>query len=106
MIQKAELVVGIGLGPVDLDRAGGLAAGGVANVRRDAPVLSLELLDRVERRVAGEEGNGRVQSSAGEQQQRTCRFRVCPAAERICAARPPLPLPRRPPPVWCVWSNP
>ena len=46
------MVVGIGIPrPVDLERAGGLAAIGVAQVRRDAAVLSLELLDRVERRA-------------------------------------------------------
>jgi site-specific DNA recombinase len=47
VIHQAELVIGIGFPwPVDLDGAGGLAAGGVAQVRRDAAVLSLELLDR------------------------------------------------------------
>src|SRR5436309_11681158 len=71
MIHQAELVVGIGCPrPVDLDRAGGLAAGGVAQVRRDAAILSLELLNGVEGRVAGEEGYGRVQSPAGKQHQR------------------------------------
>jgi hypothetical protein len=47
VIHQAELVIGIGFPrPVDLDGAGGLAAGGVAQVRRDAAVFSLELLDR------------------------------------------------------------
>src|ERR1700693_3643620 len=70
MIHQAELIVGVGIpGPVDLDRAGGLAGGGVAQVRRDAAILSLELLDGVEGRVAGEEGYGRVQSPAGKQHQ-------------------------------------
>src|SRR5207302_1503483 len=74
MIHQAEVVVGVGFPrPVDLDRAGGLAAGGVAQVRRDAPILSLELLDGVERRVAGEEPNGRVQSPSGKQHQREAR---------------------------------
>jgi predicted NBD/HSP70 family sugar kinase len=51
VIHQAEMVVGVGIpGPVDLERAGGLAAVGVAQVRRDAAVLALELLDRVERR--------------------------------------------------------
>src|ERR1035437_7633479 len=50
--------------------AGGLAAIGVAQVRRDAAVLSLELLDRVKGRALGEEGDGRVQSPAGDEQQR------------------------------------
>jgi len=71
MIHQAELVVGVGIPrPVDLDRAGGLAAGGVAEVRRDAAILSLELLNGVEGRVAGEEGYGRVQSPARKQHQR------------------------------------
>ena len=49
VIHQTELVVGVGVpGPVDLERAGGLAAVGIAQVRRDAAVLSLELLDRVE----------------------------------------------------------
>src|SRR6266851_783312 len=71
MIHQAELVVGIGFPrPVDLDRAGGLAAGGVAQVRRDAAILSLELLNGVEGRVAGEERYGRVQSPARKQHER------------------------------------
>ena len=49
VIHQAEMVIGVGIPrPVDLERAGGLAAIGVAQVRRDAAVLSLELLDRVE----------------------------------------------------------
>src|ERR1700687_1990591 len=71
MIHQSELVVGVGIPrPVDLDRAGGLAAGGVAQVRCDAAILSLELLNGVEGRVAGEEGYGGVQSPAGKQHQR------------------------------------
>src|SRR5262249_30259190 len=70
MIHQAELVVGIGFPwALDLDRAGGLAARSVAQVRRDAAILSLELLDRIKGRVAGKEGNGRVQPSARKQQQ-------------------------------------
>src|ERR1700676_3550623 len=71
MIHQSELVGGVGIPrPVDLDRAGGLAAGGVAQVRCDAAILSLELLNGVEGRVAGEEGYGGVQSPAGKQHQR------------------------------------
>src|SRR6202161_4959151 len=71
MIHQTELVVGVGIPrPVDLDRADGLAAGGVAQVRCDAAILSLEFLNGVEGRVAGEEGNGGVQSPAGKQHQR------------------------------------
>src|SRR5579864_4782221 len=71
MIHQTDLVVGVGFPrAVDLDRAGGLAAGGVAQVRCDAAILSLEFLNGVERRVAGEEGYGGVQSPAGKQHQR------------------------------------
>src|ERR1700686_3085955 len=50
MIHQTEMVIGISIPrPVDLERAGGLAAIGVAQVREDAAVLSLELLDRVKR---------------------------------------------------------
>ena len=50
VIHQTEMVVGVRIPrPVDLERAGGLAAVGVAQVRRDAAVLALELLDRVER---------------------------------------------------------
>src|SRR5262245_48262340 len=71
MIHQAELIVGIGFPrPIDLDRAGGLAVGGVAQVRRDATIFSLEFLDRIKGGVAGKEGNGRIQSSARKQQQR------------------------------------
>ena len=49
VIHQSEMVVGIGIPrPLDLERAGGLAAVGVAQVRRDAAILALELLDRVE----------------------------------------------------------
>src|SRR6059036_1921596 len=65
------MVIGIGIPrPVDLERAGGLAAIGVAQVRRDAAVLSLELLDRVKGPAAGQAGDRRVQSPAGDEQQR------------------------------------
>src|SRR6202171_5644411 len=71
MIHQSELVVGVGLPwPVDRARPGRLAAGGVAQVRCDAAILSLELLNGVEGRVAGEEGYGGVQSPAGKQHQR------------------------------------
>src|SRR6478736_4471615 len=65
------MVVGVCIPrPVDLERAGGVAATGVAQVRRDAAVLPLELLDRIKRRTAGEAGDRRVQSSAGNEQKR------------------------------------
>jgi hypothetical protein len=68
MIHQTELVVGIGFPrPVDLDGPGGLAAGGVAQVCRDAAILSLELFDGIKGRVASEEGNRRVQSAARKQ---------------------------------------
>src|SRR4029077_9260471 len=68
---QTELVVGVGIPrPVDLDRAGGLAARSVAQIRCDAAILSLELLNGVEGRVTGEEGYSGVQSPAGKQHQR------------------------------------
>src|SRR5262249_2155356 len=51
------------------ERAGRFTALGVAQIRRDAAVLALELFDGVERRVPGEEGVRRVQPPAGDQQQ-------------------------------------
>jgi hypothetical protein len=54
---------------VDLQRPRGLAAIGVAEVGEDAAVLSLELLDRVEG-ARNQAGHPRVQSPAGDQQQR------------------------------------
>ena len=69
VIHQTEMVVGIGIPrPVDLERAGGLPAVSVAQVRRDAAELSLELLDRVE--GTGQAGDRRVQSPAGDEQQR------------------------------------
>src|SRR5215831_18017466 len=64
------MVVGVCIPrPVDLERAGGLAVIGIAQVRRDAAVLSLELLDRV-KGAACQGGNRRVQSPTGNEQQR------------------------------------
>ena len=68
MIHQAELVVGIGFPrPVDFDRAGGLAAGGIAQVRRDAAVFRLELIDRI--KGVRQRSYRRVQSSARDQQE-------------------------------------
>ena len=53
--RSSQLAIGFPR-PIDLDRTGGLAAGGVAQVRRDATIFSLELLDRIKGRVAAEEG--------------------------------------------------
>src|SRR5690242_15669321 len=65
------MVIGICIPrPVDLERAGGLAAIGVAQVRRDAAVLSLELLDGVKGTPAAQPGDRRIQSPAGDEQQR------------------------------------
>src|SRR5215468_5129074 len=64
------MIVGVRIPwPVDLERTGGLATVGVAQVRRDAAVLSLELLDRI-KGPACQGGNRRVQSPAGDEQQR------------------------------------
>src|SRR5579864_6101809 len=71
MIHQTELVVGVRIPrPVDLDRASGLAVRGVAQVRCDAAILSLELRNGVEGRVASEERYCGVQSPAGKQHQR------------------------------------
>src|SRR5262249_11351996 len=71
VIHQAELVVSIRFPrPVDLDKSNRLAAWRVAQVRCDAAILSLELFNSVERRIAGEEGNGGVQSAAREQHER------------------------------------
>jgi hypothetical protein len=44
VVHQAKMVVGVGVpGPVDLERAGGLPAIGVAQIRRDDAVLALEL---------------------------------------------------------------
>src|SRR5437870_12211689 len=56
--------------PIDLERAGRLTAIGVAQVREDAAVFSLELFDRIKRSAAFQEGDRRVQSPAGNEQQR------------------------------------
>ena len=69
MIHETELVVGIGLPrPIDFDGAGRLAARRVAKVRRDAAILSLELVDRIAwiGIGTGDPGNPRVQP-AGRQ---------------------------------------
>src|SRR5271155_1273264 len=111
--------------PVDLKRAGGLAGIGVAQVRRNAAVLSLELLDRVKGTAAGQAGDRRIQSPAGDEQQRKAGTGVLVVnanvaffvkghgsssldqpAEQTSAALRPSPLPRRPLTVQCVWSNP
>src|SRR5215471_4019698 len=68
------MVIGIGIPrPIDLERAGGLAAIGVAQVREDAAIFSLELFDRIKRSAAFQEGDRRVQSPAGDKQQRKAR---------------------------------
>src|SRR5262249_47549748 len=55
--------------PFDLEWPGRLAAIGVTQVRKDAAVFALELLDRIER--AGEQAcHPRVQRPAGDEQQR------------------------------------
>src|SRR4029079_9567567 len=55
---------------VDFDRTSRLTVGGVTQVRRDAAVFPLELLDGVEGRIAGEEPDGCVESAARKQQER------------------------------------
>src|SRR5215469_308286 len=55
---------------MDLKGPGGVAAIGVAQVRRDAAIFSLELLDRVKGIALLEAGDRRVQSATGDEQQR------------------------------------
>src|SRR5262249_25892127 len=70
LIQHAQVIVGIGIpGAVDLERAGGVAAAGIAQVGRDAAVLTLEFRDRIEW-SASEGGERRIQSAARNDQQR------------------------------------
>jgi len=69
MIHHAEMIVGIRIPrPVDLERARGLAGVGVPEVGRDAAILSLELLDRIE--GIGQPCDRRVQPAARDEQQR------------------------------------
>src|ERR1019366_3938488 len=72
MVHQAELVIGMGIpGTIDLERARGLTGIGITQVESDAAVLVLELLDCVEGRIgAGDALYIRVQSAAGDQQQR------------------------------------
>src|SRR5215831_19423019 len=68
------MVIGIGIPrPIDLERAGGLTAIGVAQVREDAAIFSLKLFDRIERSATFQEGDRRVQSPARDEQQRKAR---------------------------------
>jgi hypothetical protein len=68
MVHQPDVIVGVGVPrPVDLEWAGGLAAIGVAQIRRDDMVPALELLQRVEG-VVGKAGNRRVQPAAGDHQ--------------------------------------
>ena len=66
VIHQTDMVIGIGIPrPIDLERAGGLTAIGVAHVREDAAVFSLELFDRIKRSAAFQAGDRRVQSPPG-----------------------------------------
>src|SRR5262245_30268254 len=68
------MVIGISIpGSVDLERAGGLTAIGVAQVREDTAVLSLELPYRVKGLAAFQAGDRRVQAPARDEQQREAR---------------------------------
>ena len=71
VIHEAEVVVGVGVpGPVDLERAGGLAARRVTQVGRNAAILAFELVDGIERRVLHCPGDRGVLPAAGDDQQR------------------------------------
>src|SRR5215510_9761700 len=68
------MIIGIGIPrPIDLERAGRLAAIGVAHVREDAAVFSRELFDRIKRSAALQAADRRVQSPARDEQQRKAR---------------------------------
>src|SRR5262249_48383591 len=56
--------------PLDLEGTGRLAAVRVAQVRRDAAELALELFERVEGIAAMQAGDRRVQAAAGDEHQR------------------------------------
>jgi hypothetical protein len=66
MIHQRKLIVGMRIpGPVDLERAAGLAGRGIAQVVSDAAVFVPKLLHGVEGRiVAGDPRDVRVQSAA------------------------------------------
>ncbi len=70
MVHQAELVVGKAVpGAIDLQRACGLAAVGVAQVQRDHAVAVGEFFQRVEG-MFGQPGDGRIQAAARQHQQR------------------------------------
>jgi len=70
VIHQAELVIGMRVPrPVDLERAAGFAAIGVAQIHRDNAVLALELVHRVEGVVREARDRG-VQPAPGDHQQR------------------------------------
>src|SRR5215468_11198672 len=69
MLHQAELVVSIGFPrPIELDGTRGLTAEGIAQVRGDAAVFRLQLLDRI-KGVCQRSDRG-VQSSARDQEER------------------------------------
>jgi hypothetical protein len=70
VIHEPEVVVGVGIPrAIDCERAGGLAAIGVAQIRRDHAMLALEFLHWVEGVVREARDRG-VQPAAGDDQQR------------------------------------
>ena len=70
VVHHAELVVGVGVPrPVDLERARGLAAIGVAQIRRDDAVFAFELFHRVKGMVREPRDRG-IQPATGDDQQR------------------------------------
>ena len=70
VVHQPEMVVGVGVpGPVDLDRAGRLAAVGVAQIGRDAAVLVGESLIGL-KGWRCEARDGRIQPAARDDQQR------------------------------------
>ncbi len=77
MIHQADMVVGEGVPrALDIERAGRLAAIGVAQVGDDAAELVAEFLHRAERMCLVEAADRRVQPAARNDQQRQTRARL------------------------------
>src|SRR5207248_1919190 len=70
MVHQADMVIGEGIPrPVDLQRTGGLAGVGVAQVGADAAQAVLEFLHGIEGMGGVEAGDRRVQATARDDQQ-------------------------------------
>ena len=71
MIHQPQLVIGICIPrPIDLQRTRRLPTLGISQIHRDAAILALEFLHRIERRAVAQKPDRRVQTPAGDNQQR------------------------------------